>query len=337
MSALIDNFHSKLSEFLSQNIIKPIIATESTLTTIINNLNELLGNQEEDLPQIRQTMLTVLMHLARTFYHTSVATYLKRVDALADIFEKEYEMAYWRGVLERERLINFLRTQVQQIKRFESNFEETKRSLNELEQQLQILDSSLKFYSQIILIMIKKVESRSLPLFILQEELQESFTLLHAEKNLKDQYLELMELYRQIRQQSHVNNVEIEQTLRSLRLMYALSSKALDIIKETYQEAVLLFHDSALPLYETFRAEVEGTQKILDLIDVRLHRRPLIDLLDVAKTIDVISWGLEDFDLRDLLTESRERLSKIARTQLSGLDQLLEKAQLLIMEGHVGI
>ncbi len=335
MTSILESFHSKLGDFLSNNIIRPIVEAETTLTTIINNLNLLLGNQDEDLPQVRQSMLTMLMHLARTFYHTSVATHLKKVDVLADIFEKEYEMAYWRGVLERERLINYLKEQVQQVNRFESCFEEIKKDLNLLKQQLQILDSSLKFYSQLILIMIKKVSPNPPPPFILQEELQESFALLHAEQMIKDQYVELIELYHAVKKHD-ADNAEIDHVLRSLRLMYALSSKALDIIKDTYRETVLLFHDAASPLHETFRSEVEGTQKILDLIEVRLHQKPTIDLLEVAKTIDVISWGLEDFDLRDLLTESREKLSKITRTQLSGLDQILEKAQLLIIEGQIG-
>ncbi len=98
-----------------------------------------------------------------------------------------------------------------------------------------------------------------------------------------------------------------------------ISLKFLKNANEAIKRNKLLYVDFIEPLIDCYQSEIDGIQKILDTLE--FPQRKEADLTDLARTADILSWGLQDFDMDIHLKTGNNELKLLKESSVP----LLEK------------
>ncbi len=117
-----------------------------------------------------------------------------------------------------------------------------------------------------------------------------------------------------IKIQSTFHRLKSPQILERLKNLEEALTISNMLVVNTTVRCRLLHIEYITPLLETLLLEVDGIQKLLDMLtypqDQRMHTKELSEL---ARTADVLSWGLQDFDLDDHLEHAKEEFSSFSK------------------------
>ncbi|MFQ5979982.1 MAG: hypothetical protein ACE5OZ_17765 [Candidatus Heimdallarchaeota archaeon] len=105
-----------------------------------------------------------------------------------------------------------------------------------------------------------------------------------------------------------------------------LEKNALEFIdhaEDAIQRCRLLHVDFIEPLMKCLELEINGIQKIVDALEVprQTPSRQRVELGDLARTADVLSWGLQEFDMDAHLEEGQKELQILRETTVSRLEK----------------
>lgn len=97
----------------------------------------------------------------------------------------------------------------------------------------------------------------------------------------------------------------------------------IDHAEDAIQRCRLLHVDFIEPLMNCLQLEIDGVQKIIDALEIprQTPSRQRVELGDLARTADVLSWGLQEFDMNTHLEEGRKELQILKEITLSRLEK----------------
>lgn len=244
---------SQFQQF-QERVLVPVEATFENLQATIALISLLL----DDLPQARESLLRNLANLSRTFYHTTMVSYLRMSSVATDTFKEEFLRAYWRGVSERKRLVPVLFEKIKECQDFLEKEENLRRNRAVLEKS-----------------------------FISDQNPRAKIS-----KNVK----ELLISIEDNDEQERVKTVE------------KIALEFVEHAEDAIQRCRLLHVDFIEPIISCTQLELQGIEKIIDSLEVRVATSKRVELGDLARTADVLSWGLQEFDMETHLETGRKDL-----------------------------
>lgn len=105
-----------LRELLFSEQLPSLNAAASIIESAVDQIVPLLSTEDDGLLEKRNRFLNRVGDLARTFYHSSLTTYLRMGSVASSIFAEEFNRAYWRGISLRETILTDLRTMLNNFK-----------------------------------------------------------------------------------------------------------------------------------------------------------------------------------------------------------------------------
>ena len=107
-----------LKDLLFHEQFPSLKSTVSFMESALELIESLLGEEEECLSEKRIRLLSQVGDLARTFYHSSITTYLRMGSVASSVFAEEFNRAYWKGVSLKGIILEDLRTMIDELKPF---------------------------------------------------------------------------------------------------------------------------------------------------------------------------------------------------------------------------
>ena len=115
---------NSLKDLLFHEQFPSLKSAASLIDSTLDLLISLLGEGENSLPEKRNKYLNRLSDLARTFYHSSITTYIRMSSEAGNIFEEELNRAYWKGATIKEIIIEDIKTMLEEYKPFFETIEQ---------------------------------------------------------------------------------------------------------------------------------------------------------------------------------------------------------------------
>jgi hypothetical protein len=103
---------------------------------------------------------------------------------------------------------------------------------------------------------------------------------------------------------------------------------ALDFVEhaeDAIQKCRLLHIDFIEPIINCTQLEMQGIQKIIDSLEVRVQTSKRVEMGNLARTADVLSWGLQEFDMESHLETGRKELQSLKEILLPRLEKRYTK------------
>ncbi|MHA2270982.1 MAG: hypothetical protein ACXACI_03905 [Candidatus Hodarchaeales archaeon] len=117
------------------------------------------------------------------------------------------------------------------------------------------------------------------------------------------------------------DNYEQERVRTAEKVAFEFVEHAEDAI----QKCRLLHVDFIEPVINCTQLEIQGIQKITDSLEVRVPTSKRVELGDLARTADVLSWGLQEFDMETHLETGRKDLQSLKESLLPRLETTYAK------------
>ena len=109
---------NSLKDLLFHEQFPSLKSAASLIDSTIDLLISLFGEGEKSLPEKRNNYLNRLSDLARTFYHSSITSYIRMSSEAGNIFKEELNRAYWKGATIKEIIIEDIKTMLEEFKPF---------------------------------------------------------------------------------------------------------------------------------------------------------------------------------------------------------------------------
>ncbi|MHA1667631.1 MAG: hypothetical protein ACTSUR_03145 [Candidatus Heimdallarchaeaceae archaeon] len=253
--------------------------------TLMNNLlaliDRFLSSSEDSLHNLRNNLLSSMSLLARTFYQSSIVDYLRSGERISRDFKEEVERAYLKGMNEREVIIQRITNIIQKAN-----------ELINLKEEINSQWQNIYFKTSPEI----ETDSSLRPSLSMVLEKQEEYNSLHKHDV------------------AEVENYQIQKDL--VKQITDLSLEAIDLADKAQMTLHELLDLCINPLISIFEDEVSSSEKILSQIQMKDTRNEnSLSEDEIGKLADVLSWGLDDINSYDELTE----LGKELRNEFASL------------------
>ncbi|MHA1223210.1 MAG: hypothetical protein ACTSSG_10385 [Candidatus Heimdallarchaeaceae archaeon] len=253
--------------------------------TLMNNLlaliDRFLSSSEDSLHNLRNNLLSSMSLLARTFYQSSIVDYLRSGERISRDFKEEVERAYLKGMNEREVIIQRITNIIQKAN-----------ELVNLKEEINSQWQNIYFKTSPEI----ETDSSLRPSLSMVLEKQEEYNSLHKHDV------------------AEVENYQIQKDL--VKQITDLSLEAIDLADKAQMTLHELLDLCINPLISIFEDEVSSSEKILSQIQMKDRKNEnSLSEDEIGKLADVLSWGLDDINSYDELTE----LGKELRNEFASL------------------
>ncbi len=256
-----------LGKFLDRLNYRTLRHIYTLMNNILTSIDRFLGSNEDSLYTLRNSLLSAMSMLARTFYQSSIVDYLRSAGRAKTEFEEEVERAYLKGMNEREIIIHKIESL--------------------LVRGGELLDLKEQVNNQ-----WQDIYYRTSPESEVEESIRENLSLV---LNKQDEYMNL-----------HKGVVIDEENLQNqkelIRQTTDLSFQAIDLADKAQMTLHELLDICIIPLTSIYEDEASSTEKIL--VQINMLETKGEDVLtedEIGKLCDVLSWGLDDISSFDEL------------------------------------
>lgn len=132
---------------------------------------------------------------------------------------------------------------------------------------------------------------------------------------------------------NHVSTLnEIREEFRLVEMICELSLQAVETVRNMVHLLLSLHHDAIDPIIETCRLEADAISKIVSSMKFGKSLAVKIPPEDLARTCDVISWGLDDVKpISDIVPHAQTELDNL-KAQHDQLKEDIQKIRELVSE-----
>jgi hypothetical protein len=270
-----------LGKFLDRMNYRTLRYIYTLMNNLLGFIDRFLSSNEDSLYNLRTSLLSSMSLLARTFYQSSIVDYLRSGGRIEKEFKEEVERAFLKGMNEREVI-------VQRIENFIDRSVELLRLKEEINNKWQDI-----YY-------------RTSPETTTEQNIRQNLSMV-LEK--QDEYSKL--------HKSTFSKLESHQIQKDLiEQITDLSFQAIDLADKAQMTLHELLDLCINPLVTIFEDETSSAEKILS--QIQLGEKDKEDGLsedEIGKLCDVLSWGLDDINNYDELTN----LGKELRNEFASL------------------
>lgn len=256
-----------LGKFLDRLNYRTLRHIYTLMNNILTSIDRFLGSNEDSLYTLRNSLLSAMSMLARTFYQSSIVDYLRSAGRAKTEFEEEVERAYLKGMNEREIIIHKI-------------------------QSLLVRGGELLNLKEQVNNQWQDIYYRTSPESEVEENIRENLSLV---LNKQDEYMNL-----------HKGVVIDEENLQNqkelIRQTTDLSFQAIDLADKAQMTLHELLDICIIPLTSIYEDEASSTEKILAQINMlETKGEDVLTEDEIGKLCDVLSWGLDDISSFDEL------------------------------------
>ena len=256
-----------LGKFLDRLNYRTLRHIYTLMNNILTSIDRFLGSNEDSLYTLRNSLLSAMSMLARTFYQSSIVDYLRSAGRAKTEFEEEVERAYLKGMNEREIIIHKI-------------------------QSLLVRGGELLNLKEQVNNQWQDIYYRTSPESEVEENIRENLSLV---LNKQDEYMNL-----------HKGVVIDEENLQNqkelIRQTTDLSFQAIDLADKAQMTLHELLDICIIPLTSIYEDEASSTEKILAQINMlETKGEDVLTEDEIGKLCDVLSWGLDDINSFDEL------------------------------------
>ncbi|MHA1401065.1 MAG: hypothetical protein ACTSQE_12020 [Candidatus Heimdallarchaeaceae archaeon] len=267
-----------IGKFLDKLNYRPIRSLYKKMGNLLESIDVFLSSDEGSLSSLRSSLLAQMSSLARTFYQSSLVSYLRSGGDISKQFGEEVERAHIKGVTEREVIIRKIQYIIDKAK----DLSLLKEELNNKWQEIYYLLST-------------------------ESDTQNSFRQKLALVNEKNK--EYIQKY--FSNQEDKEEVEIQK--QQIGQITDLSFHAAELGDKAQMTLHELLDLSLNPLVSVFEDEINSAEKILAQIEIRKEEEENIAEEQLGRLCDVLSWGLDDItSVEELIKIGKELRNELA-------------------------
>ncbi len=271
-----------IGKFLDKLNYRPIRSIYKKMGNLVDTIDIFLSSDEGGLSSLRTSLLSQMTSLARTFYQSSLVSYLRNDSTVSKYFEEEVKRAHVKGKIERSIIIQHI-----------SNILSKGKDLTVLKEELN------SRWQEIYYLLSPEVKTN-------EHSFQRQLSLVH-EKN--KEYIE-----RYFEGETN-NNKMIALQRQQIERITDLSFHAAELGDKAQMTLHELLELSINPLVNVFEDEMNSAEKILSEIELLNNENQKSETNEeqIGRLCDILSWGLDDaISVDELIRTGKELRNELA-------------------------